>query len=54
MRRVRAWRFCLDPQDPDYVDPREIQASDDFDEPFDDAPDYLGPPDYEGTARYHY
>ena len=51
------WRTQLDPRDPDYLGPadeEEAQQADDFSEPDEDWPEYDGPEEYEGTARYHY
>lgn len=42
------------PNDPDYVEPVEVEDDDETEETDDEFANYLGPEDYEGTARYHY
>ena len=45
-RRRSAWRWALDPRDPEHEDPPEHVELDDFEEPLEPAYDYDGPQHY--------
>ena len=50
MRNRNAWRWELDPRDPDYDDP---PSADDLDEePLPELDDVYGEPRYEGPRNY--